>query len=233
MPISETYLARNQTRYFDLDNIPTKAKIEEILMETYNLCPSKQNLMPYKMHILGPDQHELKRQIYVMACEVEYPDEKLRDKWRLSRLKEHEKHFPPNRRFPTGNSQLFAPWVIIFEPRAPVPNKLVEGYLKPDHDMDYIDIRTYDGGQSKVEIGMFGVLLSGVVVDHGLNCAFTACLKSKEFPNVFEWSEKPPLLAISIGYPHPLVQSRYLYNKEFYKDAGEDKPDVSNLFNWM
>lgn len=233
MAIADTYRARNQTRHYDQIKIPSKEQIEEILSETYDLVMSKQNLMPYKVHVLGPEHREIKEQIYILSTEVEYPDEQLRNKWRLNRFRIHEEHFEVQKRFPPGNSQLFAPYLVFFEARRPNPNPLVQRYMDGEGEMDYRDIRAYDNGQSKLEIGMFAALMSGVVVDKGLNCSFTGCINPVKMAEIFDWVEVPPLLSMSIGYPHPLIDDKYLYNKVMYKDKGEDKPHPEDVFNWI
>ena len=53
MQIFEAFNSRHQTRYFDHEKIPSKEFIENILYKTHELVPSKQNLMPYAVKILG------------------------------------------------------------------------------------------------------------------------------------------------------------------------------------
>jgi len=233
MSVATTYADRNQTRYFDQNEVPDKELIEKCLLKTHEIVMSKQNLMPYQCHIFGPDDYDIKRRFYELASTVEYRDPEKRQFYRMERLEKHERFFDKQKRFPNGNSQLFAPWVLVFSPRKPKPNKLVQDYLEGQHEMNYEDIKNYDSGASKMEIGMFAALLGGVCVDEGLNVSYTGCINSRALVEEFTWCKSQPAVSVSIGYPHTELNERYLYNKVFFKNKGEDKPKPEEIFHWM
>ena len=108
---------RHQVRFYDHEKVPSKELIEKVLHKAHDLVPSKQNLMPYVIKILGPEHTKIKEDMYKLSCEVEYPDEVKRNDKRLGKYKVYTDYgFPPNKRFPEGNSQLFAPYVLILIP---------------------------------------------------------------------------------------------------------------------
>ena len=72
---------RHQTRYYDHEKVPSKELIEKVLHKAHDLVPSKQKLMPYVVKILGPEHKKIKMHMYELACEVEYPDLNLRNKY--------------------------------------------------------------------------------------------------------------------------------------------------------
>ena len=123
---------RHQTRYYDHEKVPSKELIEKVLHKAHDLVPSKQKLMPYVVKILGPEHKKIKMDMYELASEVEYPDLNLRNKYRLDLVRQYEhNNVIYNHRWPHGNSQLFAPYILLLVPTKPVPNaKLSETYGK-------------------------------------------------------------------------------------------------------
>ena len=49
---------RKHVRDYDMNIIPPKKHIEEILQKAYELTPSKQNAIPYEVSVLGPDKQD-------------------------------------------------------------------------------------------------------------------------------------------------------------------------------
>ena len=60
MSIEELFKKRKQIKLYDVNNTPDKALIESLIDKTFDLVPSKQSLIPYKIYILGPDCFKLK-----------------------------------------------------------------------------------------------------------------------------------------------------------------------------
>ena len=56
MTIEEIYKTRWQVRQYDEANIPDKDLIKSLVNKTFELSPSKQNLLPFRVHVLGPEQ---------------------------------------------------------------------------------------------------------------------------------------------------------------------------------
>ena len=54
MNIEQLFESRQQVKRFNHIKIPDKTLIQSLLEKTWRLVPSKQQLMPYKVHILGP-----------------------------------------------------------------------------------------------------------------------------------------------------------------------------------
>ena len=62
--ITDVYKKRVQTFIFNND-VPEKELINSLLEKTYELVPSKQNIIPYKVVVWGPeyDKKELRRSL--------------------------------------------------------------------------------------------------------------------------------------------------------------------------
>ena len=63
MTIEEIYNRRWQIRQYDESSPPEKKLIVDLVNKTFDLTPSKQNLMPYRVHILGPEQTQHKKDL--------------------------------------------------------------------------------------------------------------------------------------------------------------------------
>ena len=48
------FLGIRQVRYFRPDEYPEEKKIKSFISKAYSLTPSKQGLVPYKIHVFGP-----------------------------------------------------------------------------------------------------------------------------------------------------------------------------------
>tara|TARA_B100000035_G_scaffold45631_1_gene34473 strand:+ start:45 stop:743 length:699 start_codon:yes stop_codon:yes gene_type:complete len=226
---------RRQTRYYDHEKTPSKELIEKVLHKAHDLVPSKQNLMPYVIKILGPEHTKIKEDMYKLSCEVEYPDEVKRNDKRLGKYKVYTDYgFPPNKRFPEGNSQLFAPYVLILIPRKPTYNiGLANEYIKQGTvNKDQYKLQPT---VSKVEIGMFSVCFTTAAIEEGLSVSYTACLNGKKLRNHYSWlkeEEHHPTLALSVGYPRIDKETgTETYHRHTLKY--ENKPSKNETFRWI
>ena len=227
---------RHQTRYYDLEKIPSKELIEKVLHKAHDLVPSKQKLMPYVVKILGPEHKKIKMAMYELASEVEYPDLNLRNKYRLDLVKEYERNnIPDNHWWVHGNSQLFAPYILLLVPRKPVQNtKLAETYEKRK-------IVSYDGyklskNTSNVEIGMFSVVLTYVAAEEGLSISYTACLNGDKLFKKYDWLKKEeidPTIALSLGYERPDTEDKVIKRNTHHILKGVAKPEKHQTFEWI
>jgi len=233
MSIFET---RHQTRYFDHEKIPSKELIEKLLHKTHELVPSKQNLMPYVVKILGPEHTEIKMYMYELACEVEYPDLNLRNKYRLDKIKQYEdNNVSHNKRFQHGNSQLFAPYILLLVPRKPIKNpKLSKTY--EERGLASFDGKKLTSKTPNVEIGMFSVILTSVCIEEGLSISYTSCLNPIKLTEKYDWLKKEsttPTLALSLGYQRPDTEDKVIKRKINHILKGVVKPEKHQTFEWI
>jgi hypothetical protein len=174
----------------NVEDIPTRSEIEEILRIGYPLATSKQNAFPYQCHVLGPN---LKRSeaIYHM-CEgnkVNF-DGDVGEKY-------------------SANPNLFhvrtAPWILIWAPRLAPGNQFAKEQCEATGTKwEFDDVqRLKDGKDEKsyaIEVGMIAKILTGVTLDKGYDSSYTSC-----FPHQIErWFNYPfikhtPFLIQTIG----------------------------------
>ena len=225
MTVTEVLEKRISCKYFDQDNYPSKDTIEEILKTTHRLCPSKQNLMPYKIKVLGPEKKHIKEEMYRISSENEYPDPDECYEKRIRRLESNQ--------YVWGNSQLFAPWVLIWEKRIPEANQLVKDKMElrqePYGDLKHLQDDKTDGPQF-LESGMFLMILSMLCLEKNISLGYTGCLNFRKL-RLFPFSENSAIVSVGLGYPDTNVEERYRYNR--YRNVGEDKPDFSEIVQWV
>lgn len=171
--IFNLFKKRRQIRWaWDQERIPSKELIDNLIETTFEVAPSKQNLFPFKIHILGPENE---KDILTVGKICALFKQGSVNQWQM----EEEPH--PNHK---------APWVLIFELRKCEPNDFV---IK--HGMKYeggykrftqIDERFRGPTNTKlacIEVGMFLKILAGQCLENDLQISYI-----KSFP---EWNWQP------------------------------------------
>ena len=170
--IYELFKKRRQIRWaWDQERIPSKELIHSLIETTFDVAPSKQNLFPFKIHIIGPKNNK-DNHIVGKICAL-FKNGSV-NQWQM----EEEPH--PNHK---------APWVLIFELRKCEPNDFIvkhgTKYKGGEKRFTQIDERFRGPTNSKlacIEVGMFLKILAGQCLENDLQISYI-----KSFP---EWSWK-------------------------------------------
>ena len=226
--LEKVFNKRRQIRFFDQEVVPEQSTIESILNRTYELVPSKQNMIPYKVHILGPEHTEIKDRLYFLASRQELPEA-----FEEQRLKKTYR----------GNTQLRAPYVLLFEKRCPTPNQYILDRIEQGHNYPECDLKKHNDFKTgpAVEIGMFISILTGLCVEQDIDISYTQCLpdvrkKNGEKINPFKdyninFIDNFVFIAISLGYRNRNKEYKdYILSRDTNK--GEIKPPVSDIIKW-
>lgn len=219
---------RRQIKFFDQEVIPEQSTIQSILKKTYELVPSKQNLIPYKVHILGPEQKEIKDRIFFLASKNELPDT-----FEKERLEKKDK----------GQIQLRAPYVLLFEKRCPEPNQFILNNIGIGLTYSECDPKKHNDFKTApaIEIGMFISILTGLCVEQDIDISYTLCLpsvtnKNGETINPFKdyninFIDNYVFIAVSLGYRVSNEKYKgYILARD--TNEGETKPPISNILRW-
>jgi len=161
--LEELLSRRSQVWTFKKDVFPDKQLIENFIKKTYELVPSKQNLMPYEVSILGPDKIDEKRELLYLSQNTQSEE---------STFTNTHKNF-----------QLLAPYVLLFTQRlAFPPNLRVQKVIEVGREYPECDIEKYKRIKvvPAIEIGMFMLILSGLCLENNIDVSYTACLPSDE-----------------------------------------------------
>ena len=204
--IEELLNKRKQINIFRDDIYPEKELIENLLEKTHKLVPSKQNLMPYQVLVLGPDQAEAKTKLYELASNI------------------HD--FDSNFTNTPYNLQLLAPYVLLFTQRLALPaNQITMEKLKRGHRYKVCDPDNYkkSGNIPTIEIGMFMSTLTALCMENNIDVAFTGCLPNTEKPyENIEYVNEKVYVGMSLGY-----------EKHYVTLENEDKPNLDEVIIWI
>jgi len=190
-----------QIRYFRQDKHPEEEMIKSLITETYNLVPSKQKLVPYKIHVFGPNHSKEKEALYLAT---------------------KDRNVRVNTNF---NYQMFASYVLLFTSRlCDNPNEAVKNSIKKGHRHLNCDLNEYKKSKTIpcIEIGMFCNNLSHMCLNNNLDIAYTGCLPST-INHLMQEIKEDIYLAMSIGY----ADDAYPYRKNKY----QYKPDIKEIID--
>ena len=171
--IEEIYKKRRKVRWFR-DEAPDHDLIVDLMQKTHSLVPSKQNLMPYKIHVLGPKCRKLKKELYHLTTHT-------------------ESYF---------NYHVYAPYNLIFTTRLAEPSEYVQSLIQRGCTMGACFPEKYRSNiavnNACIEIGMWSKIFTGLCLENGIEVAYLKCFDS----NSEKWSfiDEQPLLGMSVGY---------------------------------
>ena len=175
----------------NVEDIPTRSEIEEILRIGYPLATSKQNAFPYKAHVLGPNK-ERSATLYSFAegNKVDFDGDV------------GEKYQP--------NPNLFhiatAPWTLIFTPRISPGNQFAQEQCAKTGTQWEMGRETYipKGREAwGIEVGMLAKCITGAVLDNNWDTSYNACFPHWIEPwnnsEHFQFVKYHPFLIQTIG----------------------------------
>lgn len=169
--IEEIYKKRFQVYVYDKEKIPDENLAKQLIEKTFDLVASKQNLMPYRVNVLGPNCETEKQKIY------EYITKILGG---------------------SHNRNILAPYNLIFTIRlVDNPNEHVANLIKQGHLYNCADPKKYKKEKHNVslEIGMFTKILTGLCLENNLGVSYQLCFKDWVYNN------EEVLFSMQFGYP--------------------------------
>lgn len=206
--IEELLSKRKQIRFFRSDVIPERELINSLLEKTFNLVPSKQSLMPYHVHIFGPDKIDEKEKLYYLSS---------------------NKHLNDGYKNTDVNTQLKAPYVLVFTQRLAWPNPMVAKSILNSVNYIECDPEKYKKHMTtpSIEIGMFITILTALCMHNNIEVSYTICLPQgndnyKE--HGLDFTDENVYIAMSLGYKS---ENRYK------KNSGDVKPNINEIITWV
>ena len=187
---------RKHVRSYDMNVIPPREDIEEVLQKAYELTPSKQNCVPYQVNVLGPDKQDEKEKIYknvvgnhkFMEIYGAYP-------WKGEKDREN----------PDYQHVRYNPYLLLITMRwVRKTNEWYQHQISLGHYMEQMDERRVkegdDSNGTAVEIGLYATNLTGLIVEKGLDLSYCLCFHRnlKHWVDV-DYVNYRPMLLISIG----------------------------------
>lgn len=207
---------------YDTDTKIDPKIIQSVFEEAVLTTPSKQNMMPYKVHVIGPQQQHLKELIS-----------------KKSRRKQDNANDEKSKalRSPTYQTDniITAPYVLLFTQRVETnPSKIYQDLMSKGFNFEQTDTKNPNKAKaiSLIETGMFAHSISNLFLQHDLNISYTQCFGEK----LSDWSEPefsflemPVSLVMTVG-------KGKIFRRQFYPTLTFDidhKPDWTDIVNFV
>ena len=211
------------------DKIPPKELIEESLWQAWKTTPTKNNAMPYKVFVFGPEHKKEKELVHEMVHKNHINAENVAVKKGLSTRTENG---VPN---PFYEHIKLNPYLICIHAQPRQPNEFYREQIRRGMFFDQMHESYVDNfiDTSAVEVGLFLQQLTNYIIEKSLDISYTSCF----FRDAQKWRDAGldhakwrPIILASIGYAE-----RYRY--EDVKDWGrthEDlKPEYEDMIEWI
>jgi len=215
---------------YDTNGYIDKQFVEKALHTAWLHTPSKNNLMPYKIHVLGPEFVEEKEELYWLCLSNET---KANNNQIISRsdLKDYElnMHIKGHGDYPAIRNIVSAPYVLIFTQRIEdTPNQLQQDRINRGHVFEQMATNGPKKENARkvsyLEIGMFSTNFASICLDNGIDISHTLCFPGdlKDWPKeYFSFLDSHPMLIMTAG-----KGKRYRCNTDRQKDP---KPDFDKI----
>lgn len=235
------YTHMHKYRYimeYDKDDHLDPHIVKQCLHEAWNTNPSKQNMMPFNVFVLGPDKQHIKEMVYYKSVQREYKTNYVRyssidENDYIAIDRECHKHRSP----PQYTNFKTAPYMLLLSQRVATANPWNK-WLVDNMHMNFEQLKSDTEGLKRgfglavLEIGMFVNTFSNLCLMHGIDISHTRCLPTEmEFwkEPEFDFLAQPPQLIMTIGKG---IRTR----REFYSNirhAYDYKPDFEDIVKFV
>lgn len=196
--IFENLNKRKHVYEYKEDDIPSPSTIEDLLRKTWKVTPSKQNMMPYKVSVLGPNAAFTKQKIYnkVVGNDQDMSAKGF-DEGAITKIR-HEIN-------PHYRHILYNPYLVVFSQRVCTDkdiNPFYQRQIKNGHFMEQTSKKWVENIKSTTafEVGLFAQNLTTLCLDQGIDCSFTGCFSGRmEKWKDINFVEHPVIMLMSIG----------------------------------
>ena len=218
---------RHHVKEYDVD-IPPKELIDEALYKAWKTTPSKNNAMPYKVFVLGPNEWQKKSLVHQMV-HSNHKDAEKRAMARGEATRTEGGRPNPYYEHIKKNPYLFC---IHAQPRE--PNEFYTRQVElgmffdqawPSRVDKFIDT-------SAVEVGMFIQNLSTYLLEKKIDVSYTSCF----FRDIKKWHE----VGLTYADYRPIILMSAGYKKVYRKDVpyiknglSDIKPEFKDMVEWI
>jgi hypothetical protein len=203
--------------------------IQDALKAAWLETPSKNNFMPYRVYVLGPEFAKEKEEMYWLCLgnETKANGNIITDR---DQLKQYQERMYPKK--PASYYNIInAPYVLIFTQR--VENKLNE-YQQSLVKKGYVYEQMATDGPKKekarkvayLEIAMFSTNFAGICLENGIDVSHTLCFpgdKKDWSQEHFSFLDSHPMLIMTVG--------KGLTYRTSEQQRRDPKPDFDRIVN--
>ena len=227
--IYETIRKARHVLEFDTDKPVDKEVMKDLLEKTYEITPSKNNMVAWQVHVLGPEHQNYKDILYEGSAKSDTRSNKGTDIPDIGAIKE-EQGIP--RQYTMYRCLNTAPYVLILTERKA---SLVSQYQKDAWNRGiFYDPCTEKGlADSRenicVECGLFAMNFRALAIEKGIDTTYT-CNFNKQL-DTHVWKQLPFVdrrvnVMISVGYGKK-------YRREIHPITYDYKPSIDKIVKWV
>ena len=194
---------RHQFRFMT-DKVPDKKIIDEIVSETFRLCPIKLGKWYFYIDVYGPEHYQEKRKFCLQtACDI--PD-----------------GIDPAKLYESGGKS---------EKNINELIPILDGYIEDKKRQPVFAFRWNTKDQHKIQRGyhfigasMFSYVMSVLANKKGLDASFCQCFfdNNYNYNSLYNSESDTTMFFLSLGY-----------GDSSYHDSNEPKPDMKDVIKWM
>lgn len=181
-------------KYDQTAEIP-ESLIDSMLRDAWEVTPSKNNFMPYTIHVIGPDRQDYKEKIFQVCLANEGKVDQVETS---NLLDDRYKGY-----LPQYSNMLTCSYLLVFTMRLETePNPFQKRAIDNGHRFEAVDETRLNllHDVTSFEAGMFCDAFSGMCLEHGIDVSFTGCFGKK----VEDWKDVPfvtrkPIMIMSVG----------------------------------
>jgi len=187
--------------------------IRDLLHSAWAVTPSKNNFMPYKVHVVGPKQQMIKHKVFKKCMANEEAGDNINATQRYSKDQ-----------LPNYRNILSCSHLLIFTQRyEPDPNPFQKWLIDRGHNYPAADKNRIAECYSSamLEVGLFAAAFGALCLEKNIDTSFTGCFPGdlKKWQDI-DFVDQTPLLLMTVGigkvYRQDIIQYTDL-EKEDYK----------------
>ena len=245
MGIVDTYEKRHHVFEYEKKNIPDEL-VNELLYKAWKITPSKNNFMPYQVSVIGPNQQDVKDEVWKMCAfnhkRIEEDRFERKDgddvEYTTQRGNKAKYEFAINKAY---NHVRYNSHLLVFSARVCKPNKYMERMIEEEgHYAEQCEIKEVLElvRTTSFECGLFAAHLAGICIEHGIDISYNHCFPGQR--NAWEhmpflWYDKDNKHAkvfvnMSMGYGK-YYRHQWLKNKA--KEGEDIKPEMKDVVKWI
>lgn len=225
---------------YDTNDVPSEHLIKQCLHEVWETTPSKQQFMPYNVHVLGPGDQKRKSKLYYKSLVREYETNKDRYDVDVNDSIAVEKAMLDHRDVPQYLNFKTAPYILLFSQRVSKLNPFNKYMADRGWNFEQADDswivepwrKNRASGLALIEMGMFSQAFSNLCLMHGIDISHTRCLPTEmEFwqEPEFDFLDTPPQLIMSAG--RGIKTRRQFYPEITY--GSDHRPDFNEVVKFV
>ena len=218
--INDLLKNRKYVKEYDQTADIPESLIDSLLQKTWAVTPSKNNFMPYTVHVLGQEHQKYKELVYQHCLEAEGHFDKVKNPL--------ETRY--NKKLPSYANILNCSYLFIFTMRLednPNPQQLKA--IKNGHKYDAVNKSKLNDLYSitSLEVGMFINTFSALCLEYNIDVSLTGCFDT----NLKKWKKikfvkKTPIIIMTAG-------KSKVYRQDVIDIENDLRPDYNRIVNFV